>query len=217
MSPTRSSIAVSSMCIALNAVVTFEAFPAKGTVVLHPVTRVATAEAPVQLQNVSIGGLQDRTMEARPGGAQPPRPGQPVPITIRPAMLVDNIEELAGQNVKILNARVVGVFEPHAFLIESAGRYAEMLGRRDRILVLLEAAMLRVPAESIVASTVRVFGVAHTLLGARMDAESRWPTKLDRALVERLEVRAAVFATSVQTAEGTELTDRPPTAPDAPF
>jgi hypothetical protein len=59
-----------------------------------------------------------------------------------------------------------------------------------------------------VASTVKVVGVARTLLGAKVSAEVPWPAKLDRDLVGRLEVRAAVLATSVQTAEGTELTDR---------
>jgi hypothetical protein len=133
---------------------------------------------------------------------------QTIPITLRPAMLAANIEELAGHSVQILNARVVGVFESHAFLIESARRYEEILGHRDRILVLIDAANLRVPAESLVASTVKVVGVARTLLGARVSAEVPWPTKLDRDVVDRLEVRAAVLATSVQTAEGTELTDR---------
>jgi hypothetical protein len=123
-------------------------------------------------------------------------------------MLADHIDDLAGQNVKILNARVVGVFEPHAFLIESATRYQETIGHRVRILVLIEAAKLRVPAEMIVASTVKVVGVARTLLGAQVSAEVPWPTRLDRGLIERLEVRAAVLASSVQTAEGTELTDR---------
>jgi hypothetical protein len=136
-------------------------------------------------------------------------PGQRPPLTVRPATLVDHIEVLAGHNVRIWNARVVGVFEPNAFLIETASRYEELLGHRDRVLVLIDAASLRVPAATIVASTVTIFGVARTLVGVQVTSEVPWPTRLDRRLVERLEVRAAVLAKSVQTPEGTELTDRP--------
>lgn len=139
-----------------------------------------------------------------------------IPITLRPVMLAHNIEELAGHDVKIVNARVVGVFEPHALLVESATRYEQTLGERDRILVLIDAAKLRVPADAIVASTVNVVGVARTLLGAQATAEVPWPTVLNRDLVRRLEVRAAVLATSVQTAEGTELTDRRSAGPPVP-
>jgi hypothetical protein len=136
------------------------------------------------------------------------------PLSLRPSMLAKNIDELAGRSVKILNARVVGVFEPHAFLIESATRYEEMLGERDRILVLIDGAKLRVSDEVLVASTVNVLGVARTLLGVKVTAEVPWPVKLDSELVRRLEVRAAVLATSVRTPEGTELTDRRSTRTD---
>jgi hypothetical protein len=121
-------------------------------------------------------------------------------------MLADNIEELAGQHVTILNARVVGVFAPNAFLIEPASSYAEILGHRDRILVLIEGAGLNVPAESLVGATVEVVGVARTLLGLKVSREVEWPAKLDPNSTQRLEVRAAVLATSVRTAEGTQLT-----------
>jgi hypothetical protein len=134
------------------------------------------------------------------------RRGEPMRITLRPMTVVDSIDELAGQSVRILNARVVGVFEPRAFLIESATRYPATLGFRDRVLVLIEAGSLRVAPEVLVGSTVTILGVARSLLGARVSPELPWPRKLDRNLVERLEVRAAVLATSVQTPEGTELT-----------
>jgi hypothetical protein len=105
------------------------------------------------------------------------------------------------------------VLEPHAFLIETATDYEQLLGHRDRVLVLIEAASLRVPAASLVASTVTVVGVARTLLGAQVTAEVPWPARLDRELMERLEVRAAVLARSVQTSDGAELTDRASTGP----
>jgi hypothetical protein len=136
------------------------------------------------------------------------RRDQAMTLTLRPSTLADHIEELAGQHVSILNARVVGLFGSNALLIEPAKRYLEPLGYRDRILVLIDAADLRIPAESIVSSTVRVLGIARTLLSLQVTAEVPWPAQLDRDLIKRLEVRAAVLATSVQTSEGTELTSQ---------
>jgi hypothetical protein len=103
----------------------------------------------------------------------------------------------------------VQVFEPHALLIESVNRY---LGERNRILVLIDAAKLRVPDDAIVASTVQVFGVAHTVLGIQLSGKISWPTELDGDRLRRLKVRAAIVAASVRTADGTELTDRPSNA-----
>jgi hypothetical protein len=161
-------------------------------------------------------GLQRRELENRTAGArsvstaQEPVPrGEPMTITLRPAMLTDHIELMAGQRVRILGARVVGVFSPRAFLVESATRYVQTLGLRDRVLVLVDGAALKVRPEVIVGSTVVIVGTARTLLGAQVTAEVPWPTQLDPALVERLEVRAVALATSVQAPEGTELTDSP--------
>lgn len=129
-------------------------------------------------------------------------------LTVRPSMLADNIEYLAGREVTVLNARVVGIFEPHAFLIESATKEPEAVGMRDRVLVLLDRATLRVPADVVVASTVKVIGVARSLLGMQVSAEAPWPARLDRELLHRLDVRASVLASSVQTPEGIELTQQ---------
>ena len=134
--------------------------------------------------------------------------GREMRLTIRPSMLADNIEYFAGKDVTITNARVVGVLEPHAFLIEPASREPLSLGTRDRILVLIERGSLRVPADVLVSSTVTVVGVARSLLAMKVASEVPWPRQLDADLVHRLEVRASVIATSVQTPEGIELTDR---------
>jgi hypothetical protein len=56
-----------------------------------------------------------------------------------------------------------------------------------------------------------VEGIARTLLGMQVTGEVPWPARLDRETVERLEIRAAILATSVHTADGIELTDRPST------
>jgi hypothetical protein len=164
-----------------------------------------------------IGTMEGDAPSAGAGAAlraqapAPSRPGQAPTIILRPATLAGNIDWLAGRQVRILNARVVGVFESRAFLIEPATRYDQLPGQRDRILVLLDSASLRVSPSLIVASNVTIAGVARTLVGLQVTAEVPWPAKLNPDLIERLEVRAAILARSVQTAEGVELTDRPPT------
>jgi hypothetical protein len=134
------------------------------------------------------------------------QPTEEIPLTMRPSMLADHIEEFAGRRVRIQTARVVGLFETNAFLIEPATPYLSPLGFRDRVLVLVDRGALRVPAETLVTSTVTIVGVARTPLGLQVSAEVPWPAELDRETMKRLEVRAAVLATSVQTAEGIELT-----------
>ena len=154
------------------------------------------------------------SVAAAPAPGTEPQPISTLPrLTLRPAMLAGNIEHLAGRDVTIFSARVVGVFEPNVFLIESATRRPESIGHRDRVLVLVDGGTLRVPAELLVASTVKVIGVARTLLSIKVTAEVPWPAQLDPELVERLDIRASVLATSVQTAEGVELTEPGAAAP----
>ena len=147
-----------------------------------------------------------------PRGPLTAEPGPPRPLTVRAAMLVDYIDGLAGQEVRILNARVVGVLESNAFLIEPATRYMKAMGHRDRVIVLIPNGALRADQELIVDSTVTILGVVRTLVGVRMTGEVPWPVRLSKHEIERLEVRAAILAASVQTADGVELTDRQPPA-----
>jgi hypothetical protein len=137
-------------------------------------------------------------------------------LILRPPMLADQIDELAGHHIRVLDARVVGLLATNAFLIESADRLDSPVGLRDRLLVLIDGAALRVPAETIVESTVNVVGVARTLLGMKVSGEVTWPATLDNDSIKRLDVRAGVLATSVHTAEGTELTDRRSASSSAP-
>jgi hypothetical protein len=132
-----------------------------------------------------------------------------VRITIRPSTLAQQVSELAGHAVRVPYARVVGVLEPNAFLIETDTQFRPFIGNRQRVVVLIDRGALRVPAASLVSSTVTVLGVARTLLGMQVTREVPWPSALSRDHVERLEIRAAVLASSVQTAEGVELTDLP--------
>ena len=132
-------------------------------------------------------------------------------ITIRPDTLSSLIDELAGYDINVRQARVVGVFNPRVLVVDTAAALRPIVGHRDRVVVFIENGALRVPAESLVGSAVRISGTARTLLGVQTTAEVPWPSALKPEMVERLEIRAAIMATSVRTAEGIELT-----APEAP-
>jgi hypothetical protein len=138
------------------------------------------------------------------------QPFEMKPLTVRAAMLSAHLNEFAGRPLRVTQGRVVGVFQPSAFLIEPATPYLKAMGLRDRVLVLIESASLRVPAELIVGSTVTVTGIARTLIGIQVTREVPWPPELRPEAVERLEICGALLASSVQTPEGTELTDRQP-------
>jgi len=144
----------------------------------------------------------------RPFAYDRPDDADNLPIVVRPGMLAAQIGELAGHDVRVPYARVVGVFNPRAFLIDTSTRLPPVTGHRARVLVLVERGGLTVPATAIVASTVTVAGVARTLLGVQVSREVPWPTELSPEAVERLEIRAAVLAASVQTPDGVELTAR---------
>ena len=51
-----------------------------------------------------------------------------------------------------------------------------------------------------------IVGVARTLLGVQAAHDVPWPEPLTRHEIERLDIRAAILASSVQTADGVELT-----------
>jgi hypothetical protein len=138
----------------------------------------------------------------------PPRELPGLPILVRPSTLASQIAELAGHAVRVPYSRVVGVLNPRVFVIDTATRLPALPGNRGRILVLIEPGPLRVSPAEVVSSTVTVLGVARTLLGMQVAREVPWPVELRPNQIERLEIRAAVLATSVQTPEGIELTGR---------
>jgi hypothetical protein len=128
-------------------------------------------------------------------------------ITIRTAALAQVVDEIAGYSVNVPGARIVWVIDSHALVIESAGRLESFRGNRDRVLVLLGAGRsLIVPRMPVMTSPVTILGIARTLLGVQVAHDVPWPMPLNVKLIDRLEIRAAVVATSVQTADGIELT-----------
>jgi hypothetical protein len=129
-----------------------------------------------------------------------------LPVRTRPAMLASSIDQLAGQQVVVSGARAVGMFGPRALVIDTASRFAPVIEPRGRILVLVEAGEIHVHPELLVGATVRVTGVARTVLGMQVTREVPWPAELDRGRIARLDIQAAVLASSVQTPDGVELT-----------
>jgi hypothetical protein len=129
-------------------------------------------------------------------------------IQMHPASLAELIDEVGGRPVVLPRARVLAVVNPRVLLIESASLLLATIGNLDRVLVLIEDGALRVDAAALTDENVRVVGVARTLLGVKVTGEVAWPAELTQDMVERLEIRAAVLATSVHTADGVELTDR---------
>ena len=81
------------------------------------------------------------------------------PLTMHPEMLAAMADTLAGGSVRLLRARVVGVFGPRVFLIETQTSLLPAI-KRDRVLVFIESGSLRVDPAVLVASTVTVSGVA---------------------------------------------------------
>jgi hypothetical protein len=177
---------------------------------LEPRSRTELAGRPVLIAD-SMGNAAESTSVSGQPLPMPARSAALREITVRPTGLASLIGELAGFDVRLPYARVVGLFDSQSFLIDSAMSHSLPRGERDRILVLVNAGALRVPAESLVASTVTVVGVARTILGVQASGDAQWPSRLDADTLKRLDVRAAVIATSVRTADGVELTDRPPT------
>jgi hypothetical protein len=133
---------------------------------------------------------------------------EPVEVRVRPAALAELIDELGGRSVTLPKARVISVLNPRVLLIESASLLPAVNGNFDRVLVFVDAGALRVDAATIVGANIRVFGTARTLLGMQVSGEVPWPKELTRAVLQRFEIRAAVLATSVRTADGVDLIAR---------
>ena len=132
----------------------------------------------------------------------------PAPINLHPGGLARLIDEVGGRAVTLPRARVIAVLNPQVLLIESASPLQATIGMLDRVLVLIGGAEVRVDAAALTGAEVHVAGTARTLLGAQVTGEVPWPRELTPDTIKRLEIRAAVVATSVRTADGVDLTRR---------
>ena len=125
---------------------------------------------------------------------------------LHPWALNEFIDQLGGRRVTLLKSRVIAVLNPRVFLIETAGLLAPLPRHHARVAVFVDNGELRIERELLVDSNVRVIGVARTLVGMQMTREVPWPPELTREVLKRYDIGAAVLATSVQTADGVELT-----------
>ena len=125
-------------------------------------------------------------------------------IQLHPAGLSQLITEVGGMPVRLARVRVLALVSPRVLLVESASMLQATVGNLDRVLVIAERA-LRVDNAAIAGSDVQIAGVARTLLGVRLSGEVAWPAELTPEMVKRLEVRAAVQASSIRTSDGVEL------------
>jgi hypothetical protein len=153
---------------------------------------------PLALRPPAVSARQPAAISAR----------HPTAINLRPNGLAQLIDEVGGRPVTLPRARVLAVLNPQSLLIESASPLQATIGMLDRVLVLIDGGELRLDAASLSGADVRVAGTARTLLGLQVTSEVAWPRQLTPDMVKRLEIRAAVLATSVRTADGVELTRR---------
>jgi hypothetical protein len=135
------------------------------------------------------------------------KPRHPLGTVLHPSALATLIDEVGGQLVTLPKARVAAVVNSRVLLVESASLLRPVIDY-SRVVVMIDRAELRVRAEEIVDTNVKVLGVARTLVGMQQTREVPWPPELTRDVLKRYEIRAVVLASSVQTADGVELTAR---------
>ena len=182
---------------------------------IDPATRESFAARPILLAD-SLTTAAGRSLMRRPSVPLRPLALQspvvsarpPAPINLHPGGLARLIDEVGGRPVTLPRARVIAVLNPQVLLIESASPLQATIGLLNRVLVLIGDAELRVDAASLTGADVHVAGTARTVLGAQVTSEVAWPRELTPDMIKRLEIRAAVLATSVRTSDGVELTRR---------
>lgn len=125
-------------------------------------------------------------------------------ITVRPSMLAAFPDSFAGADVRLTRARIVKVYGPRVFVIESQAPFRSRI-ERNRVLVFVQPGSVRADAAVLDGATVTVAGVARTLDGMRLSRDMAWPSDLTAHALSRLDVQAAIVARSVQTAEGVDL------------
>ena len=133
-------------------------------------------------------------------------PGTP-PVTVQASALARLVGEMAGYPVSVPRVRILWVVDTHALVVEPDSIFDPTWRDRDRVLVLVERGRsLSIPRPPIAIAPVTVVGVARTLLGIQAGHDVPWPVSLTRHELDRLDVRAAILASSVQTSDGVELT-----------
>jgi hypothetical protein len=160
--------------------------------VAHVTRRPAFQRRPLALGTVVLAVAV--MCQARPNAQDEPKWGGPV-MTLRASAVAQLIGEIAGYPVRVTGARIVWVIDSRA-----------LAGSRSRVLVLVERGTLAIPRPPVATAPITITGQASTLLGIQAGRGVDWPPALTHELVDRLEIRAAILASSVQTPERVELT-----------
>jgi hypothetical protein len=171
--------------------------------VAHVTRRPAFQRRPLALGTVVLAVAV--MCQARPNAQDEPKWGGPV-MTLRASAVAQLIGEIAGYPVRVTGARIVWVIDSRALVIESDSRIEALPGSRSRVLVLVERGTLAIPRPPVATAPITITGQASTLLGIQAGRGVDWPPALTHELVDRLEIRAAILASSVQTPERVELT-----------
>ena len=166
--------------------------------------RVAAGRASGAVAPIAVALASVLTIPSTPS-AQSDASGAGI-ITLRASAVAELIGQVAGHTVRVPGARIFWVIDARALVVESDASLQPAPGNRDRLLVLVERGTLRIPRPPVNTSPVTIVGRARTLLGIQADGNAGWPAALTPELIERLEIRAAVLASSLQTADGIELT-----------
>lgn len=170
----------------------------------HRYVLIATFAAACSLPFGFGGVAHTQTLEHRFA------PGTP-PITVRPSALAQVVSELAGSPVNVQRARILWVIDAHAVVIESDSVLEPRWRDRSRVLVLVERnRALAIPRPPVSIGPVNIVGIARTLLGIQAGQDVPWPPALTRHEIERMDIRAAILASSVRTPDGVELTSATP-------
>jgi hypothetical protein len=129
------------------------------------------------------------------------------PVTMQASALARLVGEMAGYPVSVPRVRILWVVNAQAMVVESDSIFDPTWRDKDRLLVLVQKGRsLTIPRPPIDIAPVTVVGVARTLLGIQAGHDVPWPDSLTPRELHRLDVRAAILASSVQTADGVELT-----------
>ena len=151
--------------------------------------------------------------------AQPQTPSRPFSprtaiVTIRPFALAQAVSEIAGYSVHVPSARILWVVDTRALVVESDSPMRPTWRDRNRVLVVIEnGRSLAIPRPPVATSPVTIIGVARTVLSLQAGHDVPWPEPLTRDEMNRLDIRAAILASSIQTADGVELTSPVSLAP----
>jgi hypothetical protein len=158
---------------------------------------------PILISTAAVG-LTAQVPEHRVPAGQPP-------ITMHPFALAQSADELAGYPIHVQRARVLWVIDQHAMVIESEGPFDPTWRDRGRVLVVVgRDRSLAIPRRPVSIAPITIVGVARTLLGIQAGHDVPWPEALTRHEIDRLNIGAAVLATSIRTPDGVELTSAAP-------